>query len=240
MFISLGYNEEKEKESIMKKGLQLLLVLICLFTLVGCGSEKFTADEIKFREEYSSLNGKKTESGKTYLPIFIEEKTGVEYKTAKEIVNIMKKGTGVIYLGFPECPWCRNALPVLLEAMDEEEYRTLYYLNAKDIRDEKHLDEAGNIVTDKEGTEEYKEMLEILKDYLDPYTGLEDNTVKRIYLPTVIFVKDGKIKGVHTGTIDSQSDPYQGLSEAEEDKLEEIYENYVKEVKGTVCAKNGC
>ncbi len=233
----IRYNKEKEVLE-MKRGLKLLFVFATLFVLVGCGIT-FTDEELKFKEEYESLNGQKTESGQTYKPIFIEEKTGVQYKDASEIIDIIKKGTGVIYLGFPECPWCRTVLPVLLDAMDEEEYRTLYYFDAREIRDTKHL-ENGTVVTDKEGTKEYYEMIELLKNYLGPYEGLEDSSIKRIYFPTIIFVKDGKIKGVHIGTIESQEDPYKALTEQEEDILEDTLESYIRQVNGSICGKNGC
>ncbi len=223
----------------MKRIIPIFFLFLCVFLFTGCERNTLTKEEVKFKEEYESLNSKKTDSGKTYKPIFIEEKTGVQYKSPSEIVEILKTGTGIIYLGFPECPWCRTALPVLLDAMEEESYRNFYYLDAREIRDSKHL-ENGQVITDQEGTKEYQEMLSLLSSYLGPYEGLEDNTIKRIYFPTVIFIKEGVIKGVHIGTVDTQKDPYQSLTDKEEDQLEEIYENYIKQVNGSVCGRSGC
>ncbi len=222
----------------MKKGLHLLLLILCIGLLVGCGTT-LTKDEAKFKEDYESLNGKTTENGKSYRTLHFDEKTNVVYENASQIVKRLEKGTGVIYLGFPECPWCRTMIPILLDVL-EEQNQTLYYFNAREIRDEKHLDDNGNVVTDKEGTDEYKKMLSILNDYLGPYEGLQDEQIKRIYLPTVIFVQDGQIVGVHSGTVESQSNPYQPLTEQQEDELEEIYYSYLTKLTGKTCSREGC
>ena len=222
----------------MKKKIFVLFSLItCFFFLVGCEKNTLSKEEKKFQEEYEQLNGQKTESGKTNLPLDLDEKTNVQYKTASEIVELLKTGTGVIYLGFPECPWCRNALPVLLDVLEEQPF---YYLNAKSIRDEKHLDAQGKIVVDQEGTKEYQEMLSLLNNYLPSYTGLNNKDIKRIYFPTVIFVKDGNILEVHTGTVESQKDPYQKLTNQQEEELEMLYENALIQLNSEVCDRNGC
>ena len=222
----------------MKKGLKVLLCLFCVMTLTAC-SFNLTKDEAKFKEEYESLNGKKSESGKTYHTLDFDDNTNVIYQTEEEIVTLLKEGTGVIYLGFPECPWCRSMLPVLLDVLEETD-EPLYYLNAKEIRDEKKLDENKEIVTTKEGTKSYQEMLKLLDEYLDPYEGLNDPSIKRIYLPTVIFVKDGDIEAVHSGTVSSQEDPYKSLTDSEEDELEAIFENGLSSITNATCSRNGC
>ena len=30
------------------------------------------------------------------------------YKSINDIINVLSKGTGIVYLGFPECPWCQR------------------------------------------------------------------------------------------------------------------------------------
>ena len=36
----------------------------------------------------------------------------------------------------------------------------------------------------------------MLDDYLPEYKGLNNSKIKRLYFPTVLFVKDGKILGL--------------------------------------------
>lgn len=222
---------------------KIIVICLCMCVLLTCLYIKNIKDKkieendsMKFKEEYESLNEKENEStGKEYLKVSIKENNPIKYATYSEIKNIITSGTGVIYFGFPECPWCRNAVPVLLEAAEDNGIDKVYYFNALDIRDKKHLDENGNIVVDDEGTKEYKELVELLYDYLDVYSGLNDDTIKRLYFPTVIFVKNGKIIGSHSGTVASQTDPSIALNESEHNELKKIYTDYMKTISSNLC-----
>ena len=110
-------------------------------------------DASTFKEEYESLNDKTNESGKEYVHVEIDEENPIKYSSYTEIMDILKNGTGVIYFGFPECPWCRNAVPVLFDAAKEMGIDSIYYFNALSMRDKKSLDDNGNIVVEEEGTE---------------------------------------------------------------------------------------
>lgn len=194
-----------------------------------------TNEEIRFKEEYEKLNGVYNEkTNNYYLNVNILENNNVKYKNVNEIIDILKSGTGVIYFGFPECPWCRNLVPVLVNTLNEYTV-PFYYYNAYDIRDNKHLDENGNIVVDKEGTEEYYELVDVLKDYLGEYSGLNDSSIKRLYFPTIVFVKEGKILYTHIGTLDSQENPYIELSEEQQNELSNIISKYATKVYDVVC-----
>lgn len=98
----------------------------------------------------------------------------------------------------------------------------IYYLNNHEDRDTKTLED-GKVVTTKEGSENYQKLLEILDDYADVYDGLNDESIKRIYFPTVVFVKDGKIVDYISGTVSSQEDPYTKLTDSQIEELENKY-----------------
>ncbi len=218
----------------MKKYVVIILVISLILLSAGCSIKKENSDEIKFKEEYEKLNGKITDD-KEYKTIEIPTNNGIKYKSAKEIIKILETGTGVIYFGFPECPWCRNALPVLLKAKEEENLEEIYYFNALSIRDTKRKDEAGNIVEDKKGTDEYYKILELLGDKAEVYDGLDDENIKRLYFPTVVFVRDGKILSLHTSTVESQKDPYKNLTKKQTKELKDIYKEGIKEIRKRVC-----
>lgn len=40
-----------------------------------------------------------------------------------------------------------------------------------------------------------------------------DTGVKRLYAPTVVGVKDGKVVGIHVATVESQTNPYEVLTD---------------------------
>lgn len=194
-------------------------------------------DALKFKDEYESLNDKDNSYGGKYLSIKISENNVIKYATFEEIIDLIDHGTGVIYFGFPECPWCRNAVPVLLEAAESTGIDTIYYFNAVDIRDQKSLDANGEIITTKEGTKEYKQILKKLDKYLLPYDGLNDDSIKRLYFPSVYFIKDGVVIGKHIDTVESHTDASKALNEEQKLELKTIYENYMMKVLDSSCDK---
>lgn len=220
-----------------KKYISVLFLLILCIGFTGCEKEeKYTEDEIKFKDEYESLNNKLKSDNKTkYMEVSVEKDNNIVYIDAKKAIELIENGTGVIYFGFPECPWCRNAAPALIEAAKEAGLDRVYYFNALSIRDKKHLDENGNIVTDQEGTSEYYKIVDLLKDKLNSYDGLNDETIKRLYFPTVVFIKDGQLIGLHSGTVESQKDPQIALTESQKSELQNIYSDYIHKVLGDLC-----
>lgn len=200
--------------------------------------ETTTEDERKFEKEYESLNEKyNEETKKKTMTIDIMEDNNIKYATVNEIIELLENGTGVIYFGFPECPWCRNAVPVLIKTALEYDMDPIYYYNAYSIRDTKHL-ENGTIVTDKEGTEEYNKILELLGNKASIYEGLENEEIKRLYFPTVVFVKNGEIVDIVVGTVDSQDDPFISLTKEQTDELEKKYTDGINKVYDILCDEN--
>ena len=219
----------------MKK---LVLSIVMIVMVIGMASsctvkpvEEKNEDAIKFKEEYEALN-------KDSIEMNVPSNNKMKYATYEEVIELLESGTGVIYFGFPECPWCRNAVPVLINSAMDTDLEEVLYFNALSIRDKKHLDENGNIVVDKEGTAEYYKLLEKLSAVLGPYDGLNDSSIKRLYFPTVVFVKGGKIILAHEGTLESQTDPTKSLSKKQKDELYQIYTNAIQKVLGILCDKD--
>ncbi len=210
----------------MKK---LLCLLLCVFSLVGCTG----SDASKFKKEYESLNGKENDKGRDYVEITIDKDNPIVYADIDTLLEVID-GNGIIYFGFAECPWCRNALPVLLEAAKEQKVEEIYYYDIQDIRDTLELVD-GKITTVKEKSEDYKKIYDALYDSLNVYEGLNDNTIKRLYAPTVVFVKYGKVVGLHESTVESQVDSSVPMTDSQKAELKNIYLEGIKEVQKTVC-----
>ena len=206
-----------------------LIVGLILYTILN---DNVTNDEKHFKTEYESLNGKKNKNNKMYVTVKVEKDNNIKYADFDKAIDFLNTGTGILYLGFPECPWCRNIVSPLIDVAKAEEIDDIYYFNALSIRDEKKL-ENGKIKTIKKGTKEYYKLVNKLKDHLPSYEGLEDESIKRIYFPTVVFVQSGKIVGTHTGTVDSQTDPYKTLSKKQTKELKKIYKSNINKIYGT-------
>jgi len=220
----------------MKKA---LAIVMALFMLAGCG-QTGTADARKFKQEYEALNGKTNDSGKSYATVTIDADNPIVYATGQQIIDTLTKGSGIILFSFPECPWCRGADPVFLEMCKAKGVKEVLYYNNRDQRDAKELDASGKVVTTKEGTEEYKQILVALGASASTYDGLNDPSIKRIYFPTVVFVSAGVVTGTFM-TLDSIDDPYQPLTQQQHDELlkdyEDLYDAYANAAKG--CPLNG-
>jgi len=162
------------------------------------------------------------------------------------LLEVIDNGTGIIYLGFPKCPWCRNALPVLFDVAKDNNIETIYYMNILNERDS-YVVEDGKLVyatdedgNEKKGTKGYFKLLKALDKHLTDYTILyEDKEYetgeKRIYAPTIIFVRDGKVLGIHVSTVDSHEDPNKSLTDKQYEELYTIYEDYIIELQSGTC-----
>ena len=204
-----------------------------------------TVSSKEFKKQYEVLNGTKNSNDQDYLEVSIAENNPVTIKSDIEILDILKNGTGVIYFGFNSCPWCRSMVETLLEAVDENNITNLYYVDIKDIRSSYEVKNK-KLTQTKEGTESYYKILEYLNEYLEDYKITSDKKdydtkEKRLYAPTVVALKEGKIVGFHEGTVDSQEDPYLGLNETEKEELKAIFNETFKEIKNNTCEKErGC
>ena len=167
-------------------------------------------DASKFKEEYSNVS----------------EDNVFVYRTDKEIIEILKHGTGIVYLGFPECPWCQAYVSYLDEVAKETKIEKIYYLNILEIR--------------KNNTREYQEIVSLLDNYL----SYDEEGKKRIYVPAIVAVKEGEIIGFD----DETSHDTKGYETPEEywknedldglkAKLEKMFSETVKNVCTTDCNK---
>lgn len=233
-----------KKENIYRIVLPILCLILAI--LAYFKTTNTNNDPIKFKEEYEALNGEKTTNGNEYNTLEISEDNKIKYSNYDEIKKIIKKGTGIIYLGFPTCPWCRSAIPVLFDVVDNYDIDTIYYLDIKNERDS-YIVEEGKLVyaldengNELKGTDGYFDLLELLDEHLSDYSITIDDEVyevgeKRIYAPSVIFVHDGKVLGIHVSTVSSQKSGYDKLTDEQYDELYGIYEDYILEMTSTTC-----
>lgn len=234
-----------KKEKILLIVLPIILLILALLSYFKLSS--LNTDAMKFKREYEKYNNKKTDFGKEYLNLNIESNNPMKYKSADDLIDIISNKTGIIYLGFPECPWCRNAISVLLDVAEENDIKDIYYFNIKNERDSYTLedsklvyekDENGNEI---KGTKDYSKLLKaldsVLFDYVLEIDGKKYETgVKRIYAPSVIFIKDGNFIGIQVSTVESQTDPYKKLTKDQYNELYDIYTDYVVKMKSSTCS----
>lgn len=157
------------KKKVDKKNKTLYTIIGIVVLVLACS--------IGFYKVFTSIENKETDAEKFASEYSIDNDNVFVYRTLEEINKILKNGTGIVYLGFPECPWCKAYVPYLNEVAKKAKLDKIYYFNI--LKDRKN------------NTDNYKKTVELLKDYLK----YDDEGNKRIYVPAVIAVNKGKIVG---------------------------------------------
>ena len=222
----------------------LAIIGLCIYSFVFKDSNKNT-DAIKFKNEYTELNGKVNEfNNQEYVNVSLTDDNMFKYVTEDDAIKLLEKGTGVIYFGFPGCPWCRSLLNPLAKVAKEKN-ETIYYLNILDLRSSfKVVD--GKLTKTKDGSDSYYKLLELLDDeleqfYVEDKDGKKyDTNEKRLYAPTLVAVKDGQITSIHVGTLDSQLSGYDKLSDSQLKELESIISKLIASKNVEVCTNDKC
>ncbi len=210
--------KEEETNRNFKRGLVIFILGVILLVLFiwSTGAFSKNSDATKFYSEYGSVSD-------------IKENNLYKYASKEQVLNILDHDTGVIYFGYSTCTWCKSMVSVLNDAAREAKVKEINYYDIKNDRDELVLNENNEIITEKQGTAFYRELLKELDDVLSPYLlkdseGKEvDTEEKRIYVPLVVFVKEGEAVFAHQNTIESQDDPMKKLTKKEEEELKAIY-----------------
>lgn len=218
----------------------ILAAIVLVLNIQKVISNNSQTDGIKFKEEYEKLNGKKNDQGKKYREITIDSKNKMVYKTTEEVLELIdKKKSFVLYFGFDTCPWCRSVVPTLA-SISKELNQEVYYIDVKDIRDTFELDDDNKPKLVKKGSKDYSKLLEKLESVLEDYTltDSDNNEIKvgekRIYVPSIVSVIDGKAKELTTGISDKQTDGYMKLTK----EMEKDTYNKIKKVLKQVSDKN--
>ena len=221
----------------------VLAAIVLVLNIQKVISNNSQTDDIKFKEEYEKLNGKKNDQGKKYREITIDSKNKIVYKTTEEVLNLIdKKKSFVLYFGFDTCPWCRSVVPTIA-SISKELNQEVYYIDVKDIRDTFELDDDNKPKLVKKGSKDYSKLLEKLEPVLEDYTltDSDNNEIKvgekRIYAPSIVSVIDGKAKELTTGISDKQTDGYMKLTKEME---KETYNKIKKVLKQVSDKSNTC
>ena len=156
----------KDKKIIALLGVIIVILIgIVIFLVVKNGKRDTVVNEksdaVKFAEEYTEIDDDN---------VFV-------YSDVDEIIDILESGTGVVYLGFPECKWCQRYVIYLNEVAKSRGIDKIYYYNIRQDRND--------------NSENYLKIVELIKDYLQ----VDDEGNPRIYVPAIIFMSDGKIIG---------------------------------------------
>ncbi len=189
----------------------IVIILSSILLVFGLCYKKDTIikDNIKFSKEYTEVSSDNV----------------FEYKTIDEIIKIMENGTGVVYLGFPECPWCQAYVKYLNEVAKEVGIEKIYYFNIFEDR--------------KNNTEKYQKIVSLLTGELQ----YDNEGNERIYVPNVSFHINGELVGIDFETsLDTHelSDPKEYWTEEEINELKDTLTPLMEKVNSKLSSCNDC
>ena len=155
---------KKNKIIILMGIMIIILVGVIIFLLINNNTENensLETDASRFAEEYT----------------LVDKNNRFRYANIDEVIDTLKDGTGVVYLGFPECKWCQQYTVYLDELAKNRNIPEIMYYNIREDR--------------QNNTENYKTIVNLLKDYLKE----DEEGNPRVYVPAVIFMSNGRILG---------------------------------------------
>ncbi len=234
-----------DKKKILIVILFVVVVVAAGFGIYLCSDKKDSVetDAMKFKREYEALNGETAYGDSVYQTLDLDENNKVNYADLNEAVEFLEEGTGIIYFGFPNCPWCRGILPTLLDVVQESKLDKILYVDMTEKRDTFVVEDKKAVKT-KDASEEYYKLLDILDEYLDEYTVKEEGSEKeyktgekRMYVPLVAVVKDGVVKEAVTSPVklEKNQTAFDALSKKQIEDLEKLFKEMIKKTEDAVC-----
>lgn len=183
--------------------LTIISISILIYKKFETNNDKLN-DAEKFKKEYPN----------------VDQDNKFIYSDINSIINILENGTGVIYIGFPECIWCQAYVPILNEAAKESNIEKIYYLNIMEDRKNKTIN--------------YEKIVEIL----DRELMYDDEGNKRIFVPDITIVKQGNIIGHDNESsiiTEPNMTPENYWTEEKKSKLKTKLKNYFKQINENTC-----
>lgn len=184
----------------------LLAVLFCLL-LTACSGKAGGPFAGREAVDLSGYNGMKEYSGKVLMAD----------TTVKEISELMKeKKSFVVYAGFANCPYCNRLIPELCEVIQEEKLWIGYLDTRKNPAWNSNID-----------IDDYDLFVELFGEYL----SLDSSQIKHLYVPVVIFIKDGETVEFRQGVVTGADNPSDPLTEEQRAQLKKELKECLDKIK---------
>lgn len=183
---------------------RILMAVLCILLFTGCTKPEQPAEptpgSTKINEIYTAL----------------PEENTFEIIDQERLTALIEHGTAVVFLGFPECPWCQAYVPFLDEVVRDAGTQVFYYNIYKDKTDDR---------------EYYDHVAELINARDDTILAYDNDGKLRIYMPLVLFVQHGEIIGYDNETcmLDSREiKPEEYWTEEKTDTLKEKLAGFAK------------
>lgn len=223
--------KSKKNNSVLLVILILAVAALGIIFIVGFNQNKKMAEVSELVTDQNLSSSEPTDETLSDVLNFSAEYPSVGednifvYRTGQEIIDILKNGTGIVYLGFKECGWCQAYAPYLQDVARGADLEKIYYF---DIRQDR-----------SENTETYQQIVALLGDNLD----FDDEGKPRIFVPDVTFVKNGEIIGHNNdtsmNTVEEHGTPEEYWTSDRVEILKGELNTYASQLTGGACSALG-
>ena len=195
-------------------------------------------DSVIFKQTFEAYNTLVDENKEDCLDLSISEDNPFIIKSAKEIVEIMKNETALIFFGYPFQNATRSVVDTILELAKKYNVDKIYFLDIYNIKDVYQSNGTLDPKLIRSGSTSYHEITSMLKEHLNEYYVFTDNIgydtgLKEVTVPALLLIKKGEVLDIKIGDI-RKSSAYSELQIADiAVRYEEIIKKY-SEV-GSVC-----
>lgn len=193
-----------------KLWLCMLLVVVCGCSSAETKDTKKNADNntVSYCDDAGGTCGFGTEADMSAYEGFDSKDAMFEESDMAHLLSaIESKSTGMFYLGYPSCPWCVEALPILNEVAKEHSQHIAYVRTRDDQKELMY-------------TEEQKKAL---IDAASSYMQKDTDGNYQIYVPFFVVIKEGKVVDGHVGTVDGHDAHERVMNEDEKSQLKDIF-----------------
>lgn len=204
-----------------------IITALAIFGLILAGFfllHPKASDDVPESTPPSSQDSSETDAAHFASEYGISEDNLFVYRDADEIIKILEHGTGIVFLGFTECQWCRAYAPMLNDIAKANRIDKIYYYNISDDR--------------RNNTETYRTLLSLLDDNL----LYDEEGNHRIYVPDVSFVLDGQILAHdnETSVMKDNRTPDEYWTPEAKSALTEKLTDYIKLIQTDTGCKTTC
>lgn len=190
-----------------------ILAFLGILILAGCSKKQEDNTNTKKQgcDDSPVCDVAKSADMSAYEGFDVENNQFIEITMDDAIQKMETDASGIFYFGFPTCPWCIEAVPIMNEVAQEMDLH-IYYINKK---------------ADTSNEENIAKMTSLLKDIVSE----NEEGVPTLYVPEVVVINEGEITDHHADTVPNHDAHERKMNEEEQAQLKEIYQELFAKLK---------
>ena len=150
-----------------------------------------------------------TDAEKFATEYSIKQAEAFKYAELDEVFQILEDGSGIILFGDSDCEVSNLSIDIFSDVLEKKGVFDVFYYNPKAIIDSK--------------SDDYEKLIDLLDEAIDK----DDSDNNNLELPSIFFVRDGKVIDSNTLKKDELLNEDEIYSNTNKEKLRKTYEELV-------------